>query len=458
MQEKSILKVSKLPKWQIEIEAESITFGIGDTIRRKLKPKDAPTSKELKDYSKRSEQRFEIITLRVDRQEPLELELAVKAGWCRRTFKEKELGVPAIMVIKEAIAPFDPLKIFEASYEFPGDPIAFAMGAFKESAILNFRPDSDGFLQVVYWLIRGPLKVLPDERSGDLEEHLEETARRSGIPIEQLKVLIEQQKLAELLNRETFIRAWKADGYDKKLSSNKWKGNKVELTIRKGPDDAPLPQDLLQNALSKTNIEVPSQELTEEQKSWISVEDKSKAFILKLEKKFEEWVNRGFVQDITDNYCPFNMIIDSWIRHPFIVSPLLALERKYRGWSEEDTKLSVLFLDLIGGKVDLETLESKSSDTLSKMMESVGAIDGIIVDKRGEVIVAVKPETILNLSNDESWSNLASNTKKDILITEPHVFQHYDFKTRTVAVKIRDGQFLGWVILELYIEPIKEET
>ena len=457
MEELKIIKVEKFPRWQINIIDKNSTLGIGDTIHKTLKPKGAPTLKEamerLKHLSKTPEQRFETITMRVDNQEPIEIWLRVKSNCFQRLFNANKLGVPAVMVIQENIHPSDPLKLIGDITGLPGFPIAFAIGSFKEHAVLKLKPDRDGFLRVVFWLIRGPLNPLPekiDDPDMDYEVHM------LGLDAEGLADLISVGKLSNSLVTLSLSRAWKGEDYNKKLSSNKWEKRQVVLTIRKGPNDAPPPEDIIQNVVSKADMNL-TEKLSEEQKRRIKAYDRSESIIVNLEKKFEIWQNKGFCQDIIDKIGTLKEKILSWTMHPNIQGPLLSLERHYREWSAEEKKLSTFFIEIQGEKAYLEILESKASETLAKMLDSVGAIEGIIIDKRGTLIATVKPENIINLSEDESWAVLESNTDKDILITEPHIFQNYDFLSRTMAVSVKnmDGIFLGWIILELYIKPVE---
>ncbi len=461
MEDLKIITVEKFPRWQVNIIDKNSTVGIGDTIHKTLKPKEAPTLKEamerLKHLSKQPEQKSERVTLRVNNQEPIKIWLRVKSSWFQRFFNSKKLGVPVVMVIQEDLNPSDPLKFGMGVLgldKLPGFPIAFAIGSFKKPAVLKLKPERDGFLGIIFWLIRGPLNTLPEEINDPEMDYDEEYAL--GIDAEGLADLISLERITNSINSLSLTRAWEGEDYNKKLSSNKWEKRQVVLTIRKGPNDAPPPEDIIQNIVSKAKVNL-TKNLTEEQKNWIKVYDRSESFIASLEKRFEIWQNIGFCQDIIDKFGTLKEKIISWTTHPNIQAPLLSLERHYRGWPAEEKTFSTFFIEIQGEKAYVEILELKASETLSKMLDSVGAIEGIIIDKRGVLIAAVKPGNVVNLSEDESWAVLESNTDKDILITEPHIFQNYDFLSRTMAisVKSRDGIFLGWIILELFVKNVE---
>ncbi|MFX1238812.1 MAG: hypothetical protein ACFFAS_01695 [Promethearchaeota archaeon] len=441
MIEQKILKVDSLPKWQADFTDPSSMVSIGDTIHTTLKPKGSPTLEESMAALKtmKLEQRYQVVNIRVKNQDPVEIQLHTDASCCERLFKSKALGIPAIILIGEDILPSSGWNAILSNKKLPGIPIAFAMGTYKKPASLKFRPERDGYLKVAFWLIRGsldPLKISTEEN--------------------ELESTYPEAKISRIITEELCIRAWEGTDFTLPLKYLKWKKRKVTLTIRKGPDDAPLPKNLLENALSRAGVDL-NLILTNEQERWMKIVDKSNSTITCLEKQIDTWISKRRKQDIiNDDFKVLLNKLNNWCNHPYIQGPLMSLERLYRGWSEQEIEISKLFNEARGEKANLEVLESNTTLILSKLLEDIGAIEGIIMDKRGEVVAAIKPGFTLNLSEQDSWKILEANDDKDILITEPHVLKNYDFFSRTIAKIIRDTNniFLGWILLELYIEPI----
>ncbi|MBN1329066.1 MAG: hypothetical protein JXA54_06295 [Candidatus Heimdallarchaeota archaeon] len=445
MLKKQIRKVEALPQWRTDLPDSSKAFTIGDTLVKTLKPKGSQSFKELRevmtDHQKMqaflSEQRFEVITLEVKNQDPIELELKTEN---ENQVDHKKLGVPVIMLLGESIDSSSKWKDIVGGYNLPGIPLAFAMGSFGKPASLKFRPTRDGFLRAVFWIIRGPLKPL--------------VISEQGIP-ETMQKMFENNpamKLSQLLSKEPFIRAWQGTNTDSAIISLDWDESIVKLSIRRGPENAPPPNDLLTNFLEKSKIELTKNQ-TDEQKKQETILEILNAFTIHLENKLEAWKNKGFSQDVFGDLNPLLFKLTSWSKHPAIQAPLVQIEHYFRGWSEKDILVSKMLNESQGKHQQLQIINSDATTILKEMLENLGAIDGVIVDKFGGVVAAIHPNIKLNLRTDSSWLELEKMLAKEILVTESHTHLNYDFTSRTIAVRIDNTatNLLGWLLLELYI-------